>query len=53
MRKPAEFRGLCGVLNTSLVIVILLFAGMGYFGYLEYGSDVAGSITLNLPPGET
>ena len=33
-------------------IVVILFSAMGYFGYLEYGSTVQGSITLNIPARE-
>jgi len=29
-----------------------LYVGMGLFGYLNYGAEAAGSITLNLPPQE-
>lgn len=49
MRSPMDLRGWNGVLNTSLVIVTALYIGMGFFGYLKYGEEVLGSITLNLP----
>lgn len=52
MRHPDQFGGPFGVLRTGLLIVIIMFAALGYFGYLQYGAEVAGSITLNLPPGE-
>ena len=52
MRTPAAFGGAAGVLSTAMRIVVILFSAMGYFGYLEYGSTVQGSITLNLPAGE-
>ncbi|KAI1304148.1 Proton-coupled amino acid transporter 1 [Halotydeus destructor] len=49
MKEPAAFGGKVGVLNTAMVIVGCLYCGMGFFGYLKYGADVQGSITLNLP----
>ncbi|CAL4241079.1 unnamed protein product, partial [Meganyctiphanes norvegica] len=52
MRTPAAFGGVSGVLNTGMMTVVLLYCGVGFFGYLEYGSTVQGSITLNLPAGE-
>ncbi|CAL4062977.1 unnamed protein product, partial [Meganyctiphanes norvegica] len=53
MRTPRSFGGWQGVLNTGMLTVVCLYAGMGFFGYLRYGSTVAGSITLNLPASET
>jgi amino acid permease len=32
-----------------MVIVTCLYIAVGFFGYLKYGEDVLGSITLNLP----
>ncbi|CAL4076625.1 unnamed protein product [Meganyctiphanes norvegica] len=52
MRTPAAFGGATGVLNTGMMTVVLLYCAVGFFGYLEYGSTVQGSITLNLPAGE-
>ncbi|CAM6031414.1 unnamed protein product, partial [Sphagnum compactum] len=49
MKTPEDFRGWTGVLNTSMVIVMALYSAVGFFGYLKYGADVKGSITLNLP----
>ena len=49
MRAPKDFRGWTGVLNTSMVIVTVLYFAVGFYGYLKYGSDTKGSITLNLP----
>lgn len=53
MRTPKAFGGFNGVLNTAMMIVVCLYAAFGFFGYLTYGSNVEGSITLNLPPEET
>ena len=52
MREPRAMRGWNGVLNTSMVIVTCLYIATGFFGYLKYGDDVKGSITLNLPDKE-
>lgn len=35
-----------------MVIIVFLYVGMGLFGYLRYGSEVQGSITLNLPSND-
>ena len=40
------------VLNTSMVIVTCLYITVAFFGYLKYGDNVEGSITLNLPVEE-
>ena len=52
MKTPQDFGGWNGVLNTSMVIVGCLYTAVGFFGYLKYGNDTLGSITLNLPSGE-
>ncbi|XP_064482211.1 proton-coupled amino acid transporter 1-like isoform X2 [Ornithodoros turicata] len=49
MKTPASFSGLTGVLNTGMMIVVCLYTGVGFFGYLKYGDEVRGSITLNFP----
>lgn len=52
MRKPQHFLGCPGVLNVTMVLVAVLYAVVGVFGYLKYGDDVKGSITINLPQDE-
>ncbi|KPJ19770.1 Proton-coupled amino acid transporter 4 [Papilio machaon] len=52
MRKPEHFLGCPGVLNVTMVLVAVLYAVVGVFGYLKYGDDVKGSITINLPQDE-
>lgn len=49
MKTPDDFGGWNGVLNTGMVIVAALYTAIGFFGYLKYGENVQGSITLNLP----
>lgn len=52
MRNPKRLVGWTGVLTIAMVVVVILFTGMGFFGYLRYGDAVEGSITLNLPKNE-
>ncbi|CAB3241158.1 unnamed protein product [Arctia plantaginis] len=49
MKNPKRFLGCPGVLNTAMIIVIGLFVVMGFFGYLQFGDEAKGSVTLNLP----
>lgn len=50
MIHPQQFLGCPSVLNTAMITVVTLYAVIGFFGYVRYGDDVRGSITLNLPP---
>lgn len=52
MAKPQHFLGCPGVLNITMTVVVLLYMIMGFLGYVRYGDDAMGSITLNLPTGE-
>ena len=52
MKTPDVMKGWNGVLNTSMVMVSCLYIAVGFFGYLKYGENVTGSITLNLPVDE-
>nr|XP_019525586.2 proton-coupled amino acid transporter-like protein CG1139 isoform X1 [Aedes albopictus] len=52
MKKPHDFRKACGVLNTGMVFIVSLFTCFGFAGYLKWGEDVQGSLTLNLPDNE-
>ncbi|XP_055382276.1 proton-coupled amino acid transporter-like protein CG1139 [Condylostylus longicornis] len=52
MKKPQHFLGCPGVLNTAMITVIILYATIGFFGYVRYGDKILGSITLNLKEGE-
>ncbi|KAG6459379.1 proton-coupled amino acid transporter-like protein CG1139 [Manduca sexta] len=49
MKTPKDFVGKFGVLNRAMVTIIILYVGMGLFGYLQYGNEAEGTITLNLP----
>ncbi|GJQ79448.1 hypothetical protein Trydic_g16306 [Trypoxylus dichotomus] len=48
MKTPKAFGGTIGVLNIAMSIIVTLYVGMGLLGYLTYGSDAKGSITLNI-----
>ncbi|XP_076263241.1 solute carrier family 36 member pathetic [Rhynchophorus ferrugineus] len=52
METPQHFTGICGVLNQGMSGVTLVYILLGFFGYLKYGDETAGSITHNLPKEE-
>lgn len=52
MKKPQHFLGCPGVLNTAMIMVMVLYAIIGFFGYIRYGDSIKASITLNLPQEE-
>lgn len=49
MKTPQHFGGYCGVLNIGMSVIVVLYILVGFFGYIKYGEEAAGSITLNLP----
>lgn len=49
METPASFGGTTGVLNTGMSIILSMYVAIGFFGYVKYGEQAKGSITLNLP----
>jgi len=49
MRNPAAFGGWFGVIDLAMTVAMALYAAVGFYGYLKFGDDVQGSITLNLP----
>lgn len=51
MKSPKHFLGCPGVLNTAMLTVVVLYAVIGFFGYIKFGDEVRGSITFNLPEG--
>ena len=52
MKHPEKFNSPLGVLNFGMSITTILLIIVGTIGYLKYGEDIKGSITLNLPPTE-
>ena len=52
MERKNEFLGKAGVLNLGLTITICLYNAVGFYGYLKFGDDAKGSVTLNMPDDE-
>lgn len=52
MKEPMKFGSPFGVLNVSMLPTSVLYLFLGLFGYLEYGENTAGTITLNIPQNE-
>lgn len=49
MRVQHYFDMTFGVLNVGMVFVTIVFTAFGFVGYLKWGEQTAGSLTLNLP----
>ncbi|CAB0016874.1 unnamed protein product [Nesidiocoris tenuis] len=49
MKKPKKFNSTFGVLNIAMIPITLLYTFVGFFGYLKYGAEVKGALTLSLP----
>ena len=52
MKHPGDMLRYNGVLNTSMSLITNLYIGFGFFGYLKYGEEIKGCISLNLPPSD-
>lgn len=52
MKTPKSFGGWFGVLNVGMFVITVLYAIVGLLGYLKYGAQADGSITLNIPKDE-
>ncbi|XP_055321040.1 proton-coupled amino acid transporter-like protein pathetic isoform X3 [Sitodiplosis mosellana] len=52
MKNPSHFLGCPGVLNFGMAFVVILYASVGFLGYLKYGDSTSVSITLDLPVDE-
>lgn len=49
MKRPEQMGGWSGIINLSYIILLVLYFTVGFFGYLKFGDEAKGSITLNLP----
>jgi len=49
MTHPDHFINKVGILNIAMAIVIVLYAVIGFLGYVRFGDEALGSVTLNLP----
>ena len=49
MKDPQSYDGWTGILSIGILIVSIMYFIVGFFGYLRYGDEALGSITLNLP----
>ncbi|CAJ0578656.1 unnamed protein product, partial [Mesorhabditis spiculigera] len=49
MHQPGDFIRWNGVLNSSCMVVLAIFAMTGFYGYLALGDTVKDTATLNLP----
>ncbi|CAH8519891.1 unnamed protein product [Heterobilharzia americana] len=49
MSDPRGYGSWCGVLNTGMMIVVCLNLAIGFYGFLRFGENSEGSITLNIP----
>lgn len=52
MKKPQDFLGCPGVLNAAMSAIAVMYGFVGFIGYLKYGDEARGSLTLNLPQEE-
>lgn len=49
MKKPEQFLGKPSVLIMAQSFITLLYCFVGFFGYVRFGEETKGSISLNLP----
>lgn len=52
MKNKDQFSKPLGVLNVGMGVVICLYLLIGCIGYMKYGENIMGSVTLNLPQDE-
>lgn len=52
MKNPEHFITKLGILNIAMFIVVVLYSVIGILGYIRFGEEVLGSVSLNLPPEE-
>lgn len=49
MKNPSHLTHSPGLIYVGMIFTMTINLIMGFFGYLKYGSDVKGVISLNLP----
>lgn len=52
MVKPQQFLGYPSVLLIAMIVVTVMYTIMGVLGFIRFGDEIRGSITLNLPTDE-
>lgn len=52
MDRPQQFLGKPSILLIAMGFVTVLYTLTGLLGYIRFGNDIRGSITLNLPKDE-
>lgn len=52
MKNPKKFGSPFGVLNASMFPISILYTVVGLLGYMKYGENTKGSITLDMPQEE-
>ncbi|KAF7635175.1 hypothetical protein Mgra_00005461 [Meloidogyne graminicola] len=50
MKHPSEMLGPFGVISTGMALTAIFDSAVGFLGYLKFGNEIQGSVTLNLPP---
>ena len=49
MSDPEAMTSTFGIVNIGLTLITIFYFAMAFFGYLQFGQESLGSITLNLP----
>ncbi|EDV40657.2 uncharacterized protein Dana_GF23814 [Drosophila ananassae] len=52
MKSPETCIGCFGLINMAMLFILFTYITFGVLGYWKYGSEVAESVTLSLPPEE-
>lgn len=52
MRKPYDYARRSGVIHIGMAIATLIYAIIGFMGYVRFGEDIQPSIALNFPGNE-
>ncbi|XP_034251267.1 proton-coupled amino acid transporter-like protein pathetic isoform X2 [Thrips palmi] len=52
MREPRKMTGWTGVMTMAMSCIVVLFASIGFLGYLSFGDAISANIALSLPTEE-